>query len=165
MFSKFSKTKKLILCRHADALPAARIEHDLDRKLSEDGIVQAQQGKNWLLQLLAENTTLVCSSATRAIETAKIISGAFPGSDLEIHKELYECPASGILRFLSSVPENFRTVVFIGHNPGISYFASNLTNRDINFSTGQIVVIDLETEKWNQISYGTATVKDFFLPE
>lgn len=164
MFSKFSKTKKLILCRHADAIPATRIEHDIERKLSDEGLDQAQQGKKWLLQLLAENTRLVCSTAERAKETALILAGAFPGTEPELYPELYECPASGILRFINAVADSTRTVVMVGHNPGISYLASNLTDRDINFGTGQIVVMDLQTENWNEVSYGTSTVKDIFVP-
>ena len=155
--------KNLLLCRHADAQPLSGRQSDMERKLSEAGMVQCEQAINWLYQLQISGLQIFCSSAERAFETAKLLATAFPGVRPQVYDELYESSSSGLLKFVNNLPEPVQTVLLVSHNPGISYFASNLCDRDLNFETCQIVELDLAANKWEEVSYGAATAKKVFV--
>ena len=165
MFSTETATKKLLLCRHADVLPAYFGQTDFDRKLSQRGIVQCQQGKIWLQQHVPVKPIFICSAAERARATAILLASAFEDAQVQSFEELYECPASGLLRFVNNLPESGSFLMLTGHNPGISAFASNLSEHNFTFSTCQMVLLELFAEKWDEVSFGAAEVKKVFVPD
>ena len=51
-----------------------------------------------------------------------------------------------------------------GHNPGLSALASYLTGENFNLGTCNTVLLNVETDTWNELSKDTCTVKQYIAP-
>ena len=61
---------------------------------------------------------VLCSSATRAVQTLKLLQFG-PGPEILIEDELYGASVAEMLARLRRVPDQVTSVLLIGHNPGI----------------------------------------------
>ncbi|HEX7759192.1 MAG TPA: histidine phosphatase family protein [Caulobacteraceae bacterium] len=118
--------RRLILFRHAKALPRAAGQGDADRRLAprgrEDALVIA---KVLVREKLVPDLALV-SSAARTLETWACVQPLFPKARLESLDALYNATAEEILAEAQAHGEAADTVVVIGHNPGLHELAVNL---------------------------------------
>lgn len=158
------KNLKLLLCRHADARFPEKGQHDFFRSLSEVGIIELEQGKKWLLQHITEPPKIFCSAAERTTRTATILASVFTGLAAVREKELYNCSAKGLLRFVNNYAGTDRFLMLVAHNPGISQFASDLSGNYMGFATSQMVLLELFADSWPEVSFGAAEVKKVFVP-
>jgi phosphohistidine phosphatase len=107
----------LILWRHAEAedgLP------DKTRKLTAKGEQQARDMATWLKRRLPKDVRVLCSDATRAIQTAGALSEA-----PQILRSLGVGANSASLLAAAGWPDN-GTVVLVGHQPTLGQVAALL---------------------------------------
>ncbi|HET6183816.1 MAG TPA: histidine phosphatase family protein [Acetobacteraceae bacterium] len=118
--------RQLLLLRHAKAAQAATGQDDRDRPLNEAGRAAIAATRARMKELgLAPDLVLV-SPSRRTMET---LEGLEPWDEtplVEPVDALYLAPASGIRAVLNGVAETVRSVLLIGHNPGLHDFAASL---------------------------------------
>ena len=116
----------LVLLRHAKAEPPERYRRDTERPLSERGHADARVAGEWLA---AENLVpdlVLCSPALRTRETWADVAAALAGAaapsapPVEFQHSLYEEGAEAMLRTISQVRTEVRTLLVVGHNPTLS---------------------------------------------
>ena len=142
--------KKIILVRHGEALPTSLGSMDYDRVLSEKGktFVAAQAVKinanNWPIDYI------ICSAAKRTRQTGVILVDGMSMSKDLIHFEskIYEAPMEQLLEVFEQLPDDKSTVLWVGHNPGISQLSYYLSGSPFSFSPGNVCVIDLDITNW-----------------
>jgi phosphohistidine phosphatase SixA len=110
---------ELILLRHAEALPAAADGEDHDRPLSPRGEQEAQAAGRWLAAHGVRPDRLLCSPAQRACRTAELATRPIaPNAAIGLAQEIYDATPGELLAVLDQHADA-RSVLLVGHNPGI----------------------------------------------
>ncbi|MDY7548119.1 histidine phosphatase family protein [Glaciimonas sp. Gout2] len=109
---------ELILWRHAEAEVG---EPDEGRALTGKGHKQAWKMADWLDRNLPNSCKILCSPATRTIQTAEAL-----GRKFKIHPELApNCTADQLLA-AAHWPDSREPVLIIGHQPTLGQVAAIL---------------------------------------
>jgi len=118
--------RQLLLLRHAKSAWANPPGPDHDRPLSPEGRRAALAMRAAMRRLgLAPDMVLV-SAARRTRETLEALEPWDDTPLVEPMEELYLAGAPRLLQALQSVPETVRSVLLIGHNPGLHELAMTL---------------------------------------
>ena len=166
-------TRRLLLLRHAkSAWPEGVADHD--RPLAERGckaapVIGAYMAREKLIPDLA-----LVSPARRAQETWKLVGEALSKKVVQRDApDIYEVAAERILEVIRAVKPGIRTLLMIGHNPGMEDLAALLV-RDGDadaihcmkekFPTAALAVIDFEIEGWDAVATGTGFLERFVTP-
>jgi phosphohistidine phosphatase len=144
--------ERLILMRHGQAeRPAPGLE-DFDRALDAEGRAESRlMGRVMAEAGLTPDLALV-SPAKRAIETWRVAAEAFPDPiDVQEDRSLYAASAARLAAAAELVGPRGRSLIIVGHNPGIHQYAVHLARQGgaedgevgllyDRFPTGSIVV-------------------------
>lgn len=110
---------ELILLRHAEALAPASAATDRDRDLSPRGESEARAAGRWLASHGARPDRLLCSPAQRARRTAELAAAELaPGAAIGLAEDIYDATPGELLALLDQHADA-RSVLLVGHNPGI----------------------------------------------
>ncbi len=117
---------RLILFRHGKAAPESASGEDFDRRLAPRGMRESAAMARHLADLgLKPNLALVSASA-RTRETWAAAEPAFPGAKVRIEDDLYNADSRAIRHAATRAGEGVRTVMVVGHNPGLQELAVRL---------------------------------------
>ncbi|WP_022704911.1 SixA phosphatase family protein [Pseudorhodobacter ferrugineus] len=162
-------TKRLILTRHAKSSWDDPLTPDHDRPLNERGKLAAADLGQWLASRGYVPAQVLCSDAIRTRSTFSGMAPALPGSpQLDLKPALYQAGPDVMLAVLRHATAD--TVMMIGHNPGISEFATRLVTRaPVNpefhrYPTGATLVVDFMVDDWKDVTLGTGAALDFIIP-
>lgn len=155
--------------RHGRAEPYAA--SDFARALTARGRLEASAVGRYLVAAGMVPDHAVVSSATRATATwdeVRAASGSTAGA--EVDRTLYGAEAEAILEALRLVPEAARTVLFVGHNPGVMHLASVLDGGDGDpdavrgllegFPTAALAAFEV-TGSWADLTAGSARLTHY----
>lgn len=154
--------KRLILLRHAKSSWDRPDLPDAARPLSKRG----ERTAPLIGQLMAREglvpDRILCSTARRAVQTAKRVVHAFPGeSEIEEVDSLYMATPREILSVLGDHGGHENSILVIGHNPGLGDLAAWLVSEGDTretrrlkdkFPTAALAVIDLPIENWHDLA-------------
>ncbi|MBV9329938.1 MAG: histidine phosphatase family protein, partial [Alphaproteobacteria bacterium] len=116
--------KRLLLLRHAKAVPSGPHIDDRARELSARGRRDAPGMGNYMSQRGLEVELVLSSPAKRTLETAKLVFGQFEKKPpTELVEALYLAQAEGILAVLRGSARSQQSICIVGHNPGLEVFA------------------------------------------
>lgn len=160
-----------MLLRHAkSAWPEGVADHR--RPLAERGrkaapIIGAYMAEHGLVPDLA-----LVSTARRAQETWEIVAEALRQSvNARDTVAIYEVAAPAILKVIRDVEPSVRSLLLVGHNPGMSELALLLAGRGEElsrlhekFPTAGLAVIDFDIEQWSDIEPGKGHLVRFATP-
>lgn len=131
----------LILLRHAKSDWSGGYA-DLDRPLSPRGRRQAPETGRWLAQGVGPIDRAVVSPAARARGTWDLVAAELPvPPEVSVDERAYAATGAELLRVLSELPEQTRTVVLVGHNPGLEELAEQLTGEWVRLPTSAVAVV------------------------
>lgn len=160
--------KKIYLIRHAKSDWVAG-KSDFERPLNVRGLQDAPQMANFLKIKKTTPNLLITSSATRAKTTAMFFAEALaiPKEMQWETKDLYNASLLAILDVVSSVPDEYSTIMLFGHNPGFTHFANEFwgDNWIDNVPTCGIVEIEGDVDSWNMFTGATAKVVGHYFPK
>jgi len=110
---------ELILLRHAEAQPAPPGGEDAIRRLSGRGEQEARDAGKWLKAHGVHPDRVLCSPSERTCATASLALAAFDGVPaLQTSQEIYNATPGELLALLDQHLDA-KTVLLVGHNPGI----------------------------------------------
>ncbi|HEY3409221.1 MAG TPA: histidine phosphatase family protein [Propionicimonas sp.] len=118
------KAHRLYLMRHAEAATTGTDWRDISRELTPKGRTQARDVGELLGRQRIE--LVLSSPAARARQTTELLSLRCP---IRYVDRLYNAGSRALLAELSGVPDQVRTVLVVGHAPGIPALAENLADR------------------------------------
>jgi phosphohistidine phosphatase len=153
-------SKQLILLRHAETLEKQTGQHDKDRELTSNGIIQATQAGTYLSENKIRIDAIFSSSAIRTNMTAAIVADLVQCEKEKVFyfDELYDATTRTFLQFVNQIDNQYQSAVCVGHNPAITYLAEHLTKADVGeMAPGSFVVITIHTDDWNHVKEGSAT--------
>jgi phosphohistidine phosphatase len=158
--------RRLYIIRHAKSSWDYEGLADIHRPLSERGIRNASTMAKRLLDLGMIPELLLSSPATRALNTAMIMSRVWnlQPAALQIHDALYEAYPGDMDRILSVVSPKVKELAIFGHNPTFTMYSNYfLGERLDNLPTAGVTVVSLESEDWSGLdpSMVTETYVDY----
>jgi phosphohistidine phosphatase len=171
--------KTIYLLRHAKSDWADASVGDHDRRLNERGRDAAPRIGAYLKAHRYRPDLVLCSTARRTVETLGLIKADLgEGVAVEFEERLYLAEPQHLMQRLRALDDGAKSVMFIGHNPGIAQFADQLcaspkdaaeekTHKRMRekFSTCAVAVIQSPTKAWRDVRPGTGKLKDFMRPK
>ena len=165
--------RSLILMRHAKAAQP-RGDGDFNRPLAERGRAAAPAAGAFILKLGLVPERLLVSSALRARETCALASAAGGLPPAEFDDELYLATPSALLRKIRRLPARTRSLMIIGHNPGLAELTHQLADEAESdaaallksarkFPTASIAVFDV-LAPWSELQDGDCALRRFITP-
>lgn len=146
--------KTLTIIRHAKSSWDDPAVSDKERPLNRRGMKDAPKMGQGLAERGSQPELLLTSPATRAIETARIIADkvGYPINDIIVLEDLYNAPASMLRKIVRGLDESLREVFIIGHNPGLSEYADEVSNGQVkDLPTCSVVELKFDIKKWSEV--------------
>ena len=170
--------KRLLLLRHAKAIPGTTKTGDHGRPLNERGRLDAprmgiaMQHKRYLPD------RVLCSTAQRTLETWEHVAPELDDKpDVSFSDELYLAPWKLIANLVRALPKTVNIALVIGHNPGLEECARALARKPRSddertrldmltekFPTGALAVLDFEGDAWREVAPNAGALIDFLRP-
>jgi phosphohistidine phosphatase len=167
--------KRLLLLRHAKAVPGTTKSGDHGRPLNERGRLDAprvgiaMQHKRYLPD------RVLCSTSKRTLETWEHVAPELDGKpEVIFSDELYLAPWKVIANMARTQPKAAGVVLVVGHNPGLEECARALARKprtdderqrletlNEKFPTSALAVLDFDTDIWSEIASGAGVLTDF----
>ncbi|MCA9621522.1 MAG: histidine phosphatase family protein [Myxococcales bacterium] len=140
--------RRLVLLRHATSGWDGDPPTDHDRVLTSWGREEAMAvGAKLRAEGLAPERVL-CSTALRAQETAKLAVGESPATTSV--QELYTGGLHTVAESVGGLEPSDGVVWVVGHNPGLSHAASALSGRAVELAPGHAACLSVEAETWEE---------------
>lgn len=133
--------RRLVVLRHAKSAWPNGVA-DVERPLADRGMREAPAAGRWLRDHLPAIDLVLCSPAVRARQTWSLVSaelGALP--DIHHEARLYGASTEELLALARDLPGGARTVLFVGHNPGLEDFVGLLTGTPHGLKTSAVAVL------------------------
>jgi len=120
--------ERLILLRHGEAERSAASGDDFDRALNAQGRAESAAMGRLLSVAGATPDMALVSSAVRAVQTFEAARAAFPGAEEHLSRALYLASPRELMAAIRVASPNARTLMVVGHNPGIQQLAAILAS-------------------------------------
>ena len=131
-------------------------------------------GRHMQAKGLRPDLALVSASA-RTRETVALLMAHWPApAPLDIKRGLYLAEAPAMLEALRAAPDEARTLMVVGHNPGMADLAMNLTaggdpdarmRMMAGFPTCALAVFEVKADSWAELTFQGARLVDFVTPK
>lgn len=161
--------RRLILTRHSKSSWDNPGQGDHERPLKGRGRRAARELGRWLASRGYLPDEVISSDAVRTRQTWEEIAPALARAPTPTWLPgLYRADAGDMLACLRAA--GGRTVMMIGHKPGLAGFAALLPARPPadpdfpRFPTAATLVVDFDIEDWAALEPGRGSVLDFFTP-
>ena len=116
--------RQLLLLRHAKAEPGGTADHDRD--LDARGCRDAEALGHEMRRLGLVPQLVLLSSALRTRRTVERLGAFDPVPAVQVTDNLYLTEPDALLSALQAVPEGIRSLLLVGHNPGLHALALHL---------------------------------------
>jgi phosphohistidine phosphatase len=168
---------RLILLRHAkSSLPSGT--EDAERPLSDRGKAAARLMGGYMAHHSLIPDRVLCSPARRTRDTWTGISAHWPAAKdaadiIVFDARLYEATCEGILSVIRDQDNAARTLLLLGHNPGLQEAAEFLIAAgDVDlrerlrekFPTAALAVIDFALDRWNLVHEHSGRLDRYVTP-
>ena len=166
--------RHLWLLRHAKSSWDDPDLDDHDRPLAPRGERAAAAMALHLGSADVRPQLVLCSSALRARRTLGIVLSSLGDRGalgIAIDPELYTFDAEVLLERLRSIPDNVRSLLFVGHNPAMQELAllvaAGGASHDrvaAKLPTGALVTIAIPDDAWTKLGESDAEIEGLVVP-
>jgi len=163
------------LLRHAKSSWDASDLEDFDRPLNARGRTAAPVMGEALREFPFAPEVILCSPAKRTRETLHLIDPNLskPRDDVQFDHQLYLTNAETLLERLRHVPPAAKTVLMVGHNPGLHELALLLAGRgdaksisrlEDKFPTASLAILTFPETAWRDVGPSSGYLEGFMTP-
>ena len=147
--------KYLYLMRHAKSFWMDDSLSDLERPLNKRGKKAAPKMAKVLSEFDHPPELILTSHAVRAATTAGYIKGsdAFAETPCVEEEPLYSAGSETIFDVIRTQDDRYRSLLVIGHNPGMENLASMLCtdHDDITMPTAALILLHFPVDRWRDV--------------
>ncbi|WP_181707467.1 SixA phosphatase family protein [Chthonobacter rhizosphaerae] len=165
---------RLLLLRHAKSSWDDASTPDFDRPLNIRGRSSAPLMGRHMADHSLFPERILCSSARRTRETLAGLLPHLSGDvDIRLMRSIYQASEEGYLSVLRQAGGTVKSLMLIGHNPGMQDTALSLIGSGNpayvdeirgKFPTAGLAVIDFDLSDWSKLAPGTGRIVAFFRP-
>lgn len=153
----------LLIFRHAKSGMDAPSDHE--RTLTEHGVQQAKFMGELLNEKEIQPDLVICSSASRAIETMNLAMMAGQWEcDSTVTDALYNTTVNMLFELFKHLSDNDNVIMLVGHEPTWSELANVLTGETVTFNTAGICSISFNSEHWKDLKPGAGKLDWYEAP-
>ena len=149
----------LTVVRHAKAEPARTADDDWDRALDAHGQQEALQIGRRLRQRGVQPSSVLSSSAVRAISTANLLAQelGLPAGSVIAADDLYLISATDLLAWIQEREAADAHLLLVAHNPGLSEFAARIAVHPTvnNLPTAAALTLRFDIQHWSELRWGS----------
>ena len=158
---------KLFLIRHAKSDWSNLLLDDFDRPLNKRGLKDAPFMAKLLKEKAIKTDLIICSPSLRTKLTSEFfIKELDLKNEIIFEKAIYEAPYENLLKVLQKIDNKYKSIILIGHNPGLCDLANFLCEDYFeNIPTCTVVEIDFNTNSWSEISKNNSKLICFEYPK
>ncbi|MFW2556608.1 SixA phosphatase family protein [Aliarcobacter butzleri] len=159
--------KKLVLIRHAKSDLSNPFLDDYLRPLNKRGEKNAPLMANLLKEKNIRPDLIISSPSLRTKQTLEyFIKKLNYNDEVKLEESIYEAPYENLLKVIKDIPNIYKTVFLIGHNPGLCDLTNFLVDKSFeNIPTCGIVEIDFDVKNWKDISKENSNLISFEYPK
>ncbi|MDZ4752698.1 MAG: histidine phosphatase family protein [Flavobacteriales bacterium] len=159
--------RRLFVVRHAKSSWKDQGQDDFDRPLNDRGIRDAPVMAQRLHEKVSGFDVVLCSPARRTSFTLDFFKHEFAlrNDAIEMKRSIYDASFGELVSIISSLPDSYRNVMLIGHNPGLSMLVHYFTGQNVNMPTCAIAEIGFGSFTWMEASENCATLVSFDYPK
>jgi len=164
--------RTLVLLRHSKAVPPESMP-DPERPLADRGRADARAAGRYLVAQGIEADLVLCSPSQRTRETWQFAAEAgASAADVWYDRRIYNADTVELLDVIREAPSEARTVILVGHAPGIPWLADELALDGTSperveltqkYPTSGLTVLHL-TCRWSDLSADDADLVSFVVP-
>jgi phosphohistidine phosphatase len=167
---------RLMLLRHAKSSWPSGVQ-DAERPLSDRGCSAARLMGEYMAHHALIPGRVLCSPAQRTRDTlagVSSVSAPWPaGADVVFDGRLYGAMRQGIVSVVREQNDAVRTLLVLGHNPGLQeaaewlIAAGNVEQRERlreKFPTAALAVIDFTLDTWSGVHERSGRLERFVTP-
>ena len=144
--------RTLYLLRHAKSSWKDANLADFDRPLSGRGRRAAETVGLFLKDKEIKLDLVVSSPAVRARQTIEIVlRSAKQRPELRFDERIYEATVGRLLEIVSQLENEHKTVLLVGHNPGMQELLALLTGQSEEYPTAALTKITFKNFKWAEV--------------
>lgn len=165
----------LILLRHAKSSWNDPSLADFDRPLAPRGAEAAPRMGRHMRRMGIRPDHIICSPARRTRETLALVIQELlpPVPSVVFDERIYEAPAGLLLESIEDSPARLRTLMMVGHNPGLQELILHLAAPDASgsyaevaskFPTAALAVLEFEATTWTAIEQTPGRITHLMTP-
>jgi phosphohistidine phosphatase len=166
--------RTLYLLRHAKSSWQDKALADFDRPLNKRGLQARVDIAQYMERMDYFPEVILCSTAKRAVMTLETVRQA-AGSACEVIMDegLYLADPKALAHRVSEMQPKYRSMMMIGHNPGMHMLALALTAPSeaqafsmlqLKYPTAALCVLQSAQETWKPVVPNSYRLADFVLP-
>jgi phosphohistidine phosphatase len=160
--------KTVFIMRHAKSSWKDTHLADHQRPLNKRGKKAAPEMGKRLNERGVRPDAIVSSDARRAMETAASMAAmlGLSSNDIQEDPDLYDAPPNRILSVIHRFMDNWKQVIVVGHNPGLTELANRFYPYPIaNIPTAGIVELGFKIASWLEIDRENLEFSSFDFPK
>ena len=162
--------RRLLLLRHAKAVPASESLVDIDRPLAERGERDARLIGQRLKRQRLRPALMLSSPAARALRTARLVAHEidYPLEAIALDRRLYLAEPAAIVEIIAGQDPSIQTLLVVGHNPGLTELVHRLVPafEVEDMPTCAIVALDYaDAAAWDRVERTTAVLHYYDFPK
>lgn len=158
--------KKLLIMRHAKSSWKDSNTSDHERPLKKRGLKDAAEIGKFLKHKELVPDKILSSDAVRAADTAAVVADKCGyKKDVEYTNRLYMAEGSTIMDLIHSQPDSIKTLLLIGHNPGMEALVQLLSRKIESLATANLVYFQADIKSWKDLTLESKIkLKKFWKP-
>ena len=145
--------KSLLIIRHAKSSRDEPSLADINRPLNKRGKRDAPHVGFLLREEGLVPDLILCSPALRARKTAEAVAEncGYEG-EIEIQDSFYPGYPADFLEVLGRLPDQYQSVMVVGHNPGLEELLTTLTDESVALPTAALAQVSLPIHTWRDFT-------------
>jgi phosphohistidine phosphatase len=169
-----SSMRRLMLLRHAKSDRSPPGASDRDRPLEVRGQETAPKIGAYMAKHGLVPDQALCSTARRTHDTWTLVASAFAKAPpVRFEERVYDATADAILDIVRETADTARSLLVVGHNPGLHDLAGLLiASGDVEarerlrekFPTAGLAVIDFAYDDWRKVHKRAGRLDRFVTP-
>lgn len=145
---------ELLLMRHAKSDWSDESASDEHRVLNARGVKAAPRMGLWIEQADLVPDLVLCSTATRARQTAELVTQSWNADVPVCHaRDLYHASPETMIRVVRSDSGDASRVMVVAHNPGLEVLAGHFSGACGHFPTAALIALRFgDLNNWLELS-------------
>jgi len=167
--------KRLAVLRHAKSSWDDPALDDFNRPLNERGWKTARRMGRELNDRAIRFDLVLASTAARVRETIDGVQEKYVfDGPIRFESQVYMASEDVLLSLVRGLPEDVRTPLLVGHNPGLERLLVELTHDDgeglrqrvaHKYPTAALALVEFPAHKWADVSVGSGEIVELILPK
>lgn len=158
-----NRMRTLYLLRHSGTLSTGATGRDIDRRLSPDGIHDAEAVAQHIAGSSPLPQVILTSPATRARETAAFVTVKIDARETII-PEIYEASPRTLVEVVRSIAGSVDAALMVGHNPGFGSIVEFFTGSAVAMHSPSVAKIMFDIDDWENAERHAGRLADLYSP-